>query len=85
MNWKEENQVLYRKFSFKSFELAMDFMQKSSAEMTRLNHHAEWKNIYNTIEVWLCTHDAGNTVTDKDRLLANAMDTIFLAMNTRDL
>jgi 4a-hydroxytetrahydrobiopterin dehydratase len=42
-----------------------------------MNHHAEWFNVYNRLEVWLCTHDAGNQVTDKDRKLAEKLDQLF--------
>lgn len=40
-------------------------------------HHPNWSNVYNTVEIELTTHDAGNTVTDKDRQLAKAIDDIL--------
>jgi 4a-hydroxytetrahydrobiopterin dehydratase len=40
------------------------------------NHHPTWKNTWNSVEIWLNTHDAGNTVTDKDRKLAAAIDKV---------
>ncbi|MGV3656504.1 MAG: 4a-hydroxytetrahydrobiopterin dehydratase, partial [Chitinophagaceae bacterium] len=37
-------------------------------------HHPRWTNVYNTVEIWLNTHSAGNTITEKDRQLAQAID-----------
>jgi len=55
---------------------AMHWMQKASAEVEKLNHHPKWTNMYNTVEVQLSTHDAGNIVTDKDWELARILETI---------
>ena len=40
------------------------------------NHHPTWSNTWNTVEVWLSTHDAGNIVTEKDLALAKAIDAL---------
>ncbi len=40
----------------------------------KMNHHPDWKNTYNTVEISLSTHDAGNVVTEKDRKLAEQID-----------
>ncbi len=40
----------------------------------KMNHHPDWKNVYNRVEISLSTHDAGNVVTDRDRKLAEAID-----------
>jgi 4a-hydroxytetrahydrobiopterin dehydratase len=42
----------------------------------KADHHPTWKNTWNTVEIWLSTHDAGNIVTDKDRQLASAIDSV---------
>ena len=39
-----------------------------------MNHHPLWTNVYNTVEIWLSTYDAGNVVTEKDHTLASAID-----------
>jgi 4a-hydroxytetrahydrobiopterin dehydratase len=49
---------------------------KASNEMEKLNHHAIWTNEFNKVHVRLTTHDAGNTITQKDRKLAAALDII---------
>jgi 4a-hydroxytetrahydrobiopterin dehydratase len=42
----------------------------------KMDHHPEWKNTYNELEVWLYTHSAGDIVTEKDHALAKAIDKI---------
>lgn len=74
--WKEENNKLYKKFQFKNFSEAFAFMTRVAIEAEKMNHHPEWKNVYNTVEIWLSTHDAGNIVTEKDRKLAARIDQI---------
>ncbi len=41
------------------------------------SHHPNWSNVYNTVEITLTTHDEGNTVTEKDRKLADSIDKIM--------
>lgn len=74
--WKEENNTLYKKFSFKDFQEAFAFMTRVAFLAEKMNHHPKWTNVYNEIEIWLYTHDAGNTVTEKDRKLAEKIDNI---------
>ncbi len=72
--WKEENNSLYRKFQFKDFKEAFAFLTKVAMAAEQVNHHPAIKNTWNTVELWLSTHDAGNVVTDKDRKLAEMID-----------
>jgi 4a-hydroxytetrahydrobiopterin dehydratase len=78
MNWELTNNKLYKKFTFKTFNQAIQFMQLSSIGIDKLDHHPEWKNVYNSVEVWLCTHSKNNTVTEKDYELASILDKVFL-------
>lgn len=73
-NWKEENNSLNRSFKFKNFIEAWAFMTKVAMIAVKMNHHPEWTNVYNQVDIKLCTHDKGNTVTDKDRELAKRID-----------
>ena len=75
--WKEENNKLYRKFTFKNFSEAFAFMTGVALEAEKMDHHPLWTNVYNTVEVWLSTHDAGDIVTDKDRELAKKIDKLL--------
>lgn len=74
--WKEENNKLYRKFQFKNFSEAFAFMTRVALQAEKMDHHPLWTNVYNTVEVWLSTHDAGDIVTDKDRQLAKKIDAL---------
>jgi 4a-hydroxytetrahydrobiopterin dehydratase len=74
--WKEESNKLYRKFQFKDFSQAFAFMTRVALEAEKMDHHPLWTNEYNTVEVWLSTHSAGDVVTDKDRQLAKKIDTL---------
>ena len=76
-NWKEEYNSLYRKFNFKDFNEAFAFMTRVALIAEKMDHHPRWTNVYNTIEVWLNTHDAGDVVTDKDRKLATKIDALL--------
>src|SRR4051812_19685132 len=75
--WQEQDGRLYRRFEFKDFREAFGFMQKVAAAAEAQNHHPKWTNEYNKVEVWLSSHDAGGTVTDKDHQLAAAIDQIY--------
>jgi len=75
--WTEENNKLYRKFEFKNFSEAFAFMTRVALAAEKMDHHPEWKNVYNTVEVWLSTHDAGDIVTEKDHKLAKKIDGIL--------
>lgn len=67
---------MYRKFSFRDFSEAFAFMTRVALEAEKANHHPLWTNVWNTVEIWLSTHDAGNIVTEKDRALAARIDTL---------
>jgi len=74
--WKEKNNTLYKKFEFKDFSEAFAFMTRVAIAAEKANHHPLWTNVYNKVEIWLNTHDAGDIVTDKDRKLSRAIDKI---------
>lgn len=75
--WEEKNNQLYRAFTFKDFREAFAFMTKVALTAEKMDHHPYWTNVYNKVEIYLSTHDAGNTVTEKDRQLASAIDQLF--------
>jgi len=77
--WKEENNQLYRKFQFKDFSEAFAFMTRVALAADKMDHHPKWTNVYNTVEIWLNTHDAGDVVTEKDHKLAKKIDAIHPA------
>jgi 4a-hydroxytetrahydrobiopterin dehydratase len=75
--WTEADNKLYRKFQFKNFSEAFAFMTRVAIEAEKADHHPLWTNVYNTVEIWLSTHDAGNVVTEKDRKLAARIDSFL--------
>jgi 4a-hydroxytetrahydrobiopterin dehydratase len=76
-NWSDDNNSLYRKFEFKNFSEAFAFMVRVAMEAERLNHHPKWTNVYNALEVWLSTHDAGDIITGKDIKLAEKINSLI--------
>ncbi len=72
--WKEENNQLSREFKFTNFTEAFAFMTRVAFLAEKHGHHPNWSNVYNRVTINLTTHDAGNTVTEKDRLLATDID-----------
>lgn len=75
--WKETDNKLYRRFEFRNFSEAFAFMTRVAIEAEKMDHHPLWTNVWNTVEIWLSTHDAGNVVTDKDRKLAHRIDALL--------
>ncbi len=74
MSWITEDNKLVREFKFKDFSEAFAFLTRVAIEAEKMNHHPEIYNVYNKVKISLQTHDAGNTVTDKDHKLAAAID-----------
>jgi len=73
--WREVDgrEAITRTFRFKDFSAAFGFMTRAALLAEKMDHHPEWFNVYNRVEVTLATHDAGG-VTDKDIAMAKAMD-----------
>lgn len=75
--WKEVDNKLTRTFEFKDFVAAFGFMSRVAIIAEKMNHHPNWYNAYNTVSFELCTHDAGDKVTEKDHQLARAIDDLL--------
>jgi len=74
--WQENDNKLYRSFEFKNFSEAFAFMTRVALLAEKMDHHPTWTNSWNKVEIWLYTHIAGDTVTEKDRALASAIDAV---------
>ncbi len=72
--WVEEDNKLQKTFEFKDFTEAFAFMVRVAFLAEQQGHHPNWNNVYNRVSITLTTHDEGNTVTEKDRQLAQAID-----------
>lgn len=75
--WHEIDNSLQKQFEFKDFNEAFGFMSRAAMIIEQHNHHPEWSNVYNKLNIKLTTHDAGNTITQKDRDLAKALDALL--------
>ncbi len=69
----EGRDAIVKEFRFKDFNAAFAFMTRVALHAEKHDHHPEWSNVYNRVDVTLTTHDAGG-VTDKDVELAHFMD-----------
>jgi len=74
--WQQQDDTLYKKFTFKDFSEAFSFMTRVALLAEKADHHPTWKNTWNTVEIWLSTHSEGNTVTEKDQELAHQIDAL---------
>jgi 4a-hydroxytetrahydrobiopterin dehydratase len=75
--WTLDGDKLLMDISLKDFSEALSFIVKVGIEAEKLNHHPEIHNIYNKVTLKLCTHDAGNRVTEKDIVLAHAIEKLI--------
>ena len=67
--------AITKEFRFKDFNAAFGFMARVALHAEKADHHPEWFNVYNRVEVTLATHDSGG-VTEKDLALASFMDEV---------
>ena len=69
----EARDAIHKRYKFKDFNAAFGFMARVALVAEKMDHHPEWSNVYNSVEVTLTTHDAGG-LTDLDVTLAQKMD-----------
>jgi 4a-hydroxytetrahydrobiopterin dehydratase len=76
-DWIVEDNKLKRSFVFENFVHAWGFMNSVALLAEKMNHHPLWLNVYNKVEIELSTHEAGNTITQKDIELAKAINNLL--------
>lgn len=74
--WEYTEGALHAIFEFENFKEAFTSMTRIAFEAERLNHHPEWSNVYNSLEIYLSTHDVDG-VTEKDFELARRIDELI--------
>ena len=75
-HWDIVDNKLSKTFKFKSFIRAFGWMSQIAIWAEKLNHHPEWFNVYNKVDVHLTTHDAGG-ISELDFKLAEKMELFF--------
>lgn len=75
-NWNYQDNAIQAKFKFDNFKDCFSIMSRIAFECEVQNHHPDWTNVYNSLEIKLSTHDA-NGVTEKDFQLAEIINTII--------
>ncbi|XP_027265562.2 pterin-4-alpha-carbinolamine dehydratase 2 isoform X2 [Cricetulus griseus] len=73
--WSElsERDAIYKEFTFKNFNQAFGFMSRVALQAEKMNHHPEWFNVYNKVQITLTSHDCGG-VTKRDVKLAQFIE-----------
>jgi 4a-hydroxytetrahydrobiopterin dehydratase len=77
--WAQDERGLHREFEFADFATAWRFMSRVAEEAERADHHPDWSNSFNRVNVTLISHDVGR-VTNRDRRLATVIDDIHHAI-----
>ncbi len=80
--WKLVKGKLHREFEFKSFEQAICFMTRSAIDISKLDHHPEWFNVYNKVKVDLETHELGG-ISGYDFILAKKLESASTEFRAR--
>ena len=75
-DWALHERKLYRKFVFEDFIGAFGFMSRVALVAEAMNHHPEWSNVWNRVEIHLTTHDAGG-LSDLDFRLAARINSLL--------
>ncbi|NP_001238752.1 pterin-4-alpha-carbinolamine dehydratase 2 [Xenopus tropicalis] len=75
LGWTEvsEKNAIYKEYKFKTFNQAFGFMTRVALQAEKMNHHPEWFNVYNKVQITLTTHDCGR-LTKKDLKLAQFIE-----------
>ena len=73
--WSQEGEAIVKTYEFDDFGAAIDFMNRATGPINEMDHHPEWTNVYNRVDIRLSSHDVGG-VTDRDVQLAKVLDRV---------
>jgi len=75
-DWVVDQHKLYRQFVFRDFVEAFGFISRVALLAEAMNHHPEWSNVYNRVDIHLTSHDAGG-ISERDFTLASRINRLF--------
>ncbi|XP_042355395.1 pterin-4-alpha-carbinolamine dehydratase 2-like [Plectropomus leopardus] len=75
----EDRDAIFKELHFKTFNQAFGFMSRVALQAEKMNHHPEWFNVYNKVQITLTTHDCGG-LSKRDIKMAKFIDKIVLSM-----
>lgn len=75
-DWQETKHGLFKQFNFENFKEAFAFMTRVAEIAEEHQHHPRWENEWNYVQIWLNTHEEADSITEKDRELAAAIDAV---------
>ena len=73
--WSADGDAISKSYEFADFRTALDFMNRAAGPIEEADHHPEWTNVYNRVDVRLSSHDVGG-VTQRDTRLAKVLDRV---------
>ncbi|MBC7633862.1 4a-hydroxytetrahydrobiopterin dehydratase [Aeromicrobium sp.] len=73
--WSQEGEAIVKSYTFDDFAAAVAFIARAAPSIDEMDHHPEWTNVYNRVDVRLSSHDVGG-VTERDVLLAHVMERV---------
>ena len=73
--WSQEGEAIVKSFEFDDFNAAIAFIQRAAGPIDEMDHHPEWTNVYNRVDIRLSSHDVGG-VTDRDVQLARVLERV---------
>lgn len=76
--WSYDGEAIVKSFEFADFKAAIGFMQRAAGPIEEMDHHPEWTNVYNRVDVLLTSHDVG-AVSARDVRLAKVIDRVAAA------
>ena len=76
--WSQEGEAIVKSFEFDDFNAAIAFIQRAAGPIDEMDHHPEWTNVYNRVDIRLSSHDVGG-VTDRDVQLARVIERLVAA------
>lgn len=76
LNWTINEKSIQKKFEFPDFKKAFEFMSKVADLAEKMDHHPDWSNSYNQVNIELSTHDKGG-ITERDIILASQIEKEF--------